>query len=465
MSEVVSADANEDMPFFRLRLRRGRALTAAFVVALVMTGVAPASAQESPGSTTQPATTAPPTTAAPTTAAPPAPTASTTPTTTPTSGVPGSAAPGEEETTTTTIDPDNPLEGEGPPETAPTARVTVPPREGGYAAQPDFKPTAVLWGNVRLAEAKVADAVDAHQQSIAQVRSVRLRIKEIWAGIAELDVATRSTFADLLDAQARLERRALSAFIRGDAFAVSPSIDHDEQLQSMVQKTMVESIFEQDKAVIAEFDLLLDQLDVETRIIYQRLELLESMESLGLDDVEYNRQAIEQAELEARVFRAGSAIYIDGVVFPVQGDVEVPLIDSYGFARMTGTPDEHWHEGIDIFAPTGTALVAAERGVVSNIGTGRLGGARLWLRGESGTDWYYAHLSGFAPGLANGQVVEAGDLLGYVGTSGNAVGTPPHLHMQIHPGGGDPVNPYPLLNTVLEMEQEQAQEDALADQR
>jgi murein DD-endopeptidase MepM/ murein hydrolase activator NlpD len=189
------------------------------------------------------------------------------------------------------------------------------------------------------------------------------------------------------------------------------------------------------------------------------------MEALGLDDVEYRRQAIEQAELEARVFRAGSAIYIDGVVFPVQGDVEVPLIDSYGFARMTGTPDEHWHEGIDIFAPTGTALVAAERGVVSNIGTGRLGGARLWLRGESGTDWYYAHLSGFAPGLANGQVVEAGDLLGYVGTSGNAVGTPPHLHMQVHPGGGDPVNPYPLLNTVLEMEQEQAQEDALADQR
>ena len=119
---------------------------------------------------------------------------------------------------------------------------------------------------------------------------------------------------------------------------------------------------------------------------------------------------------------------------------------------MTGTADAHWHEGIDLFAPAGTPLLATERGIVTKIGSGRLGGLRLWLRGESGTDWYYAHLSGFAPKLSEGQVVEAGDVLGYVGTTGNAVGTPPHLHMQVHPNGGDPVNPYPLLKVVSDRE-------------
>ena len=69
-------------------------------------------------------------------------------------------------------------------------------------------------------------------------------------------------------------------------------------------------------------------------------------------------------------------------------------------------------------------------------------------------DWYYAHLADFAPGLENGQRVEAGDLVGYVGDTGNAVGTPPHLHMELHPDGARPINPFPLLASVVRTEQQ-----------
>ncbi|MGI9599102.1 MAG: M23 family metallopeptidase, partial [Acidimicrobiales bacterium] len=110
------------------------------------------------------------------------------------------------------------------------------------------------------------------------------------------------------------------------------------------------------------------------------------------------------------------------------------------------------HEGIDLFAAQGTPLVATERGVITKVGVGRLGGLKFWLKGESGSEWYYAHLDSFAPGLADGIVVEAGQLVGFVGNTGNAIGTPPHLHMQLHPNGGQPVNPYPLLKIVSDID-------------
>ena len=85
------------------------------------------------------------------------------------------------------------------------------------------------------------------------------------------------------------------------------------------------------------------------------------------------------------------------------------------------------------------------------MGTDVLGGTKLWLKGESGTYYYYAHLKAFAEGLANGDVVEAGDLVGVVGDTGNAKGGAPHLHFEIHPDGGPAVNPYPLLKVVDEL--------------
>lgn len=115
------------------------------------------------------------------------------------------------------------------------------------------------------------------------------------------------------------------------------------------------------------------------------------------------------------------------------------LTDTWGAARSGGRS----HEGIDIFAPRGTPIQATTRGVVLNVGPNSLGGRTVMILGPGGQRHYYAHLERY-PRLARGDWVAAGDTVGYVGDSGNAAGTPPHLHYGIYTRAGA-INPFPLL--------------------
>lgn len=139
-------------------------------------------------------------------------------------------------------------------------------------------------------------------------------------------------------------------------------------------------------------------------------------------------------------------VAFEGFVFPVQPPYA--YIDTYGADRMNGSPFQHKHQGVDIFAREGTPVIATKRGVVYSIGVARLGGNRLWLKDVDGTCYYYAHLISFASGLYENKIVESGEVLGFVGTTGNAVGTPPHLHYEIHPQCTGPTNPTPILKAV-----------------
>ena len=110
--------------------------------------------------------------------------------------------------------------------------------------------------------------------------------------------------------------------------------------------------------------------------------------------------------------------------------------DTYGAARSGGRS----HEGVDLLASTGTPLVAVVSGSVQ-FKHNSLGGNAVWLAGADGNRYYYAHLSAFE-GSSRG--VSQGEVIGYVGDTGNARGTP-HLHFEVHPGGGASVNPYPWV--------------------
>lgn len=140
--------------------------------------------------------------------------------------------------------------------------------------------------------------------------------------------------------------------------------------------------------------------------------------------------------------RAAPAVTIsadNGYVFPVVG--QVGFTDDYGAARA----DTGWHHGNDIFAPRGTPLLAVADGTLSKVGVNTLGGNRLWLTDDAGNAFYYAHLSAYAPASVEGARVAAGQVIGFVGNTGDAITTPTHLHFEIHPGGGDSVDPYPYL--------------------
>ncbi|OFW60157.1 MAG: hypothetical protein A2V52_04225 [Actinobacteria bacterium RBG_19FT_COMBO_54_7] len=127
---------------------------------------------------------------------------------------------------------------------------------------------------------------------------------------------------------------------------------------------------------------------------------------------------------------------IGNFIFPVKGP------HSYSndwHAPRTG----HLHQGCDIFAARGTPCVACVNGTV-NQGSGGNAGNYVRLVGDDGNVFYYMHLDGFA---ATGHVT-AGTVVGYVGDTGNAKGTPPHNHFEIHPGGGAAVPPYPILKAA-----------------
>jgi murein DD-endopeptidase MepM/ murein hydrolase activator NlpD len=102
------------------------------------------------------------------------------------------------------------------------------------------------------------------------------------------------------------------------------------------------------------------------------------------------------------------------------------------------------HEGQDIFAPKGTPIYSATSGYVYKVGENNLGGQTVSVIGDGGRVYYYAHLDSYAPGIEVGDPVTRQTLLGYVGTTGNAQGTPPHLHFGVYTLDGA-INPLPLL--------------------
>lgn len=134
---------------------------------------------------------------------------------------------------------------------------------------------------------------------------------------------------------------------------------------------------------------------------------------------------------------------------PVVGILTRDLGDSWGDPRDGG---ERRHKGIDIFARRGTPVVAVIDGIISYIGDQPKGGHCLWLTTESGTSFYYAHLDRWAPGIYEGLEVQSGDLLGFVGNTGNAINTPPHLHFGINQND-DMINPYPVLTRAIPVKQ------------
>ena len=114
-------------------------------------------------------------------------------------------------------------------------------------------------------------------------------------------------------------------------------------------------------------------------------------------------------------------------VFPILGPTA--FVDSFGAPRATVS----WHHGDDIFAPTGAPILAVASGTLFSVGWNDIGGRRFWLRDRQGNEFYYAHLSAFSPLATEGARVAAGEVIGYVGTTGDAEGTPAHLHFEIHP--------------------------------
>ena len=129
---------------------------------------------------------------------------------------------------------------------------------------------------------------------------------------------------------------------------------------------------------------------------------------------------------------------------PVEGVRAARIADTFGAPRGS----DRTHAGVDIFAKRGTPVLSTTRGLVVSVREGGLGGRQVWVLGPARERHYYAHLEDWQPGLAEGDVVHPGTPLGKVGTTGNARGTPPHLHYGIY-GAAGAYDPLPLLKAYV----------------
>ena len=125
---------------------------------------------------------------------------------------------------------------------------------------------------------------------------------------------------------------------------------------------------------------------------------------------------------------------------PLKDVKKSQIANTWGAPRGEGRS----HEGQDIFAPKGTPIFSATTGYVVKIGEDNLGGHTVSVIGDGGRKYYYAHLDSYARNLEVGDYVTRQTVLGYVGTTGNADGTPPHLHFGVYTTTGA-INPLPLL--------------------
>ncbi len=370
-------------------------------------------------------------------------------------------------TTTTTLDPSvtttvadtlapAPLDGDevGVPELPPDVTVVLPP----IAIQPprNISLEGVMGQLVAEQQARIAAAKSRADQARVKVQAAQAEL----AALAERQIAAEAERTRVQSRFARVESdlrlRALDAYTGEELQLVDVLLNSKDV--STLQRSLetVAQIQQADRKLVQEFRSLRAGLESTA----QDLELILKDRRSRLATIEAEGKVLQEELLQVQeglavLQQSDLIVQTGGFVFPVLGGAS--YIDSFGFPRMTGTKWSHPHQGADLFARYGTPLVAVQRGVVYKVGVAPLGGNRLWILTEGGAAYYYAHLSCFAPGIADGVVVEAGQVVGCLGTSGNAAGTPPHLHFEIHPSGydGGALNPYPFLKAVEKADPQQ----------
>jgi murein DD-endopeptidase MepM/ murein hydrolase activator NlpD len=212
------------------------------------------------------------------------------------------------------------------------------------------------------------------------------------------------------------------------------------RLQDQLQALLVEQA-PQKAEMQAEVDQLmgeLDQANQEYQALYDQWWREEQARIAAA-------QAAERARIAAAAAAAAAAAgYATSAGTPTAGRTcPVAGPNTFRDSWLEPRPGGRLHHGTDIVAAMGTPLVAIENGVIYGVGYHYLGGNNLYLRGDSTDIYYYAHLSAFAAGISNGVRVNKGQLIGYVGDTGDA--TVPHLHIGYQPAGGPLTNPYQLM--------------------
>ena len=323
------------------------------------------------------------------------------------------------------------------------------------------------------------EALQSQASEIAgRISAVETRIAETQHTIAvvERDIATAK--ADIATKQGELDQRARIAYVYGPGSSLEFLLSSKSLGDLTDRLEIVDSAARHDQEIIDAVERFKGKLLAKQRRLRKlEADLAARREQLRVDEIELqakladaqtvvNQLRADRAEAESLVEKlekqhekelaaaaAAAAAALAAQQQPTSAAAGSPVIggvfqlcpvdppraysDDFGAPRVG-----HTHQGNDIFAPYGTPIRAPFSGTASDASNG-IGGMSVYVHGSAGYV-YNAHLS--AMGTLG--PVEAGTIIGYVGTSGNAAGTSPHNHFEWHPGGGGAVNPFPYLNSV-----------------
>ena len=268
------------------------------------------------------------------------------------------------------------------------------------------------------------------------------------------DVSLRSSYLDRLaraGTDTVIKLYALEDSYESQQVAIAQALENQEATNAALEVMAADILAELDKAnsrytaVVAAFE----RQEEERRIREER-------ERLAREEAERQRlAALTTTTLAAPTTTGGpgeATTTTSGATTPTtppppNGSMACPVNGAVAFTDTWGAPRSggRTHKGVDMIAARGTPLVAIEAGSILRMRNSGLGGITVYLKGASGDEYYYAHLDAWADGLYAGQSVAVGELIGYVGNTGNAQYTVPHLHFEHSPGGNGAVNPYPLV--------------------
>ncbi|MCU1375538.1 MAG: putative metalloendopeptidase [Actinomycetia bacterium] len=316
---------------------------------------------------------------------------------------------------------------------------------------------AVLLVDLPAAGASQADLEKARRQANAAANEVfraETRLSRVQGQLADLEARKRETQQRLHGLERAVKDAAVTQFIRrstaADPLDADPS-DAAAKARAEALARMVASgssdAADAYRAAAADFAVAETKLSSSRKAAsaalagYRRRVSTANAKLRSLQKLETERIARDKARRAAagrKPPRQGGGLVIGtgDWICPVQGPRAFG--NDYGQPRGGG---RRRHEGNDILAPRGTPVVAPVAGTASQHGN-RLGGNSFYLHGVDGVTYYGAHLDSYSSNYGR---VSAGTVLGWVGNSGDARGGPTHLHFEIHPGGGGPVNPYPTL--------------------
>lgn len=275
-------------------------------------------------------------------------------------------------------------------------------------------------------------------------RSLRANQKRI----AELNI-------ELAKDQEKLNSRLETIYRNGEISIFDVLLGSKDFYQFSSRFEMMKKIAHQDAQLLNSVKREKAEIDkANESLIAERNQIKSAKKRLATEGTKLRAKLREQQALLAKsksslvASRSGQRIRVsrDGSAVPLRGGFIFPVAGPHAYSNDWGEPREggRRHQGNDIFALRGTPVVAVVSGSVRAHYSGNAG-KMLYLYGSDGNSYEYMHLDGFA--VSQGEVA-AGQVIGYVGSTGNARGGSPHLHFEIHPGGGGPINPYPILRAA-----------------